>query len=101
MTLVPAAGVAMLLRPLALFLCAALWAQAPVRADEITVFAAASLKTALDGAGTQWQADTGHDVTLSYAATSALARQIEAGAPADLFIAASTDWMDVGFQRKK
>ncbi len=67
---------------------------APLAAAEVTVFAAASLKTALDQAAAEFTAATGVGVVLSYAATSALARQIEAGAPADLFIAASSDWMD-------
>jgi molybdate transport system substrate-binding protein len=67
---------------------------APVRANTVTVFAAASLKTALDQVAADWTATTGQTVVLSYAATSALARQIEAGAPADIFFAASEDWMD-------
>ncbi len=60
-------------------------------ADRITVFAAASLKTALDRIAADWE---GAEVVLSYAGSSALARQIEAGAPADIFISASPDWMD-------
>jgi molybdate transport system substrate-binding protein len=60
----------------------------------ITVFAAASLKTALDGLADEYQRATGVTVSLSYAASSALAKQIEAGAPAELFISADTDWMD-------
>ncbi|MFC7400384.1 molybdate ABC transporter substrate-binding protein [Chelatococcus sp. GCM10030263] len=60
----------------------------------VTVFAAASLKDALDAVGAQWQRDTGKRVVMSYAASSAIARQIEAGAPADLFISADLDWMD-------
>lgn len=64
------------------------------QAADITVFAAASLRGALDAAAADWQVQSGHQVTLSYAATPALARQIEAGAPADLLIAASADWMD-------
>lgn len=66
----------------------------PAQAGEVTVFAAASLKTALDDIATAWEGATGHEVTLSYAGTPQLAQQIEQGAPADLFIAASTDWMD-------
>lgn len=65
-----------------------------VRAAEVTVFAAASLKTALDEVAAGWQAATGHRAVLSYAASSTLARQIEAGAPADVYISANTDWMD-------
>lgn len=68
---------------------------APVHADDITVFAAASLKNALDRIGADYEAASGDKVLISYAGSSALAKQIEAGAPADVFISASTDWMDV------
>ncbi|MEW2915205.1 molybdate ABC transporter substrate-binding protein [Leisingera sp. JC11] len=61
----------------------------------ITVFAAASTKTALDEAAVTYLADTGHNVTLSYAGSPALARQIQLGAPADIFISANPGWMDV------
>ncbi|KIC33307.1 molybdenum ABC transporter substrate-binding protein [Leisingera sp. ANG-M7] len=61
----------------------------------ITVFAAASTKTALDEAAASYQAGTGRDVTLSYAGSPALARQIQLGAPADVFISANPGWMDV------
>lgn len=61
----------------------------------ITVFAAASTKTALDEAAAAYQAGTGRDVTLSYAGSPALARQIQLGAPADVFISANPGWMDV------
>lgn len=69
---------------------------APVRAEGAgpTVFAAASLKTALDLVGTAYTAKTGKKATTSYAASSALAKQIEQGAPADLFISADLAWMD-------
>jgi len=60
----------------------------------VTVFAAASLKNALDKIGADWTKETGVEVKVSYAASSALARQIEQGAPADLFISADLDWMD-------
>ncbi|MBP2550485.1 molybdate transport system substrate-binding protein [Neorhizobium galegae] len=63
-------------------------------AEKITVFAAASMKNALDAANAAYRADTGVEVTTSYAASSALAKQIEAGAPADVFISADLDWMD-------
>jgi molybdate transport system substrate-binding protein len=59
-----------------------------------TVFAAASLKTALDAVAEDWQHETGTDPVISYAATSALAKQIEQGAEADVFISADLDWMD-------
>lgn len=58
------------------------------------VFAAASLKNALDEIGAQWSQETGGTATMSYAASSALARQVESGAPADIFISADLDWMD-------
>ena len=63
-------------------------------AETATVFAAASLKNALDDAGKAFTAQSGVDVRASYAASSALARQIEAGAPADLFASADLEWMD-------
>ena len=63
-------------------------------AGDITVFAAASLKTALDRAAADWQAATGNSVTISYAGTPQLAQQIKNGAPADLFLSASEKWMD-------
>jgi molybdate transport system substrate-binding protein len=62
-------------------------------ADKIIVFAAASMKNALDNADAAYTAQSGKDVTVSYAASSALAKQIEGGAPADVFISADTDWM--------
>lgn len=70
---------------------------APIRAgaEEVLVFAAASLKNALDEIVPNFEQQTGHEVTVSYAASSVLARQIQLGAPADLFISANVDWMDV------
>lgn len=64
-----------------------------VWADRVLVFAAASLQTALDGIAADYTARTGQQVVVSYAGTSALARQIDRGAPADLFLSANTDWM--------
>jgi molybdate transport system substrate-binding protein len=63
-------------------------------AEEIVVFAAASLKNALDDVTVAWTAAGGEAVAVSYAGSSALARQIQQGAPADLFISANVDWMD-------
>ena len=63
-------------------------------ADRITVFAAASLKTVLNEVATDFTARSGHEVTLSVAGSAVLARQILAGAPADIFLSASPDWMD-------
>ena len=60
----------------------------------ITVFAAASLKESMDEAAAKFGQDTGQQVVVSYAASSALARQIEQGAPADVFVSADLDWMD-------
>ena len=63
--------------------------------DSVVVFAAASLKNALDEIAATWAKDTGKPVPrISYAASSALAKQLEQGAPADLFISADLDWMD-------
>ena len=59
-----------------------------------TVFAAASLRNALDDIGAAFTAASGTPVRFSYAASSAIARQIEQGAPADLIISADSDWMD-------
>jgi molybdate transport system substrate-binding protein len=71
-------------------------APAPTQAAEpsITVFAAASMKNALDDANKAFAKATGIKVVASYAATSALVKQIEAGAPADVFISADPKWMD-------
>ena len=63
-------------------------------AADITVFAAASLKNALDDAARTYESKTGDKVVISYAASSALAKQIEGGAPADIFFSADLDWMD-------
>src|SRR5436190_22408791 len=60
----------------------------------VIVFAAASLKNALDDINAQWQKETGKRAAISYAASSALAKQIAAAAPADIFISADTAWMD-------
>jgi molybdate transport system substrate-binding protein len=60
----------------------------------ITVFAAASLKNALDDINAAYTAKSGVKVAASYAASSALARQIEQGAPADIFVSADLEWMD-------
>jgi molybdate transport system substrate-binding protein len=64
-------------------------------AGEVTVFAAASLKTALDEIAASWQAETGSAVAISYAGSSQMAQQIEQGAPADIFISAAVNWMDI------
>lgn len=70
-------------------------AQEPVR-----VFAAASLKNALDSVSSAWSAQSGLPTAISYAGSSALAKQIEAGAPADVFVSADRDWMDYLTERQ-
>lgn len=75
-------------------LCALILGAASACADTVTVFAAASLGPALTEAAQVFEGATGHDVSLSLAGSSALARQIGAGAPADLFLSASSEWMD-------
>ncbi|OOY12729.1 molybdate ABC transporter substrate-binding protein [Thioclava marina] len=66
----------------------------PAHAGEVTIFAAASMKTALDQIAQNWQSETGDTAHISYAGSGALARQITAGAPADIFISANPGWMD-------
>ena len=73
---------------------ASLAAGTAAAADEVVVFAAASMTDAMDRVAALWQADTGHRAVVSYAGSSALARQIQQGAPADIFVSASTEWMD-------
>src|SRR6185369_15036338 len=75
-----------------------LWASA--QAANITVFAAASLKNALDDAAKKYEAKTGDKIVVSYAASSALAKQINDAAPADIFFSADLDWMDYLEQKK-
>jgi len=74
----------------------------PASAQEksIIVFAAASMKNALDDVDTAFTASTGIKVVASYAASSALMKQIEHGAPADVFVSADLKWMDYGAERR-
>lgn len=75
----------------------------PERADSpdgLLVFAAASLTDVLGEIGKEYETKTGKPVKFSFAASSALARQIEAGAPADLFVSADLEWMDYLAERK-
>jgi len=67
---------------------------APVNAADLTVFAAASLTDVMQDIGKSYEAQTKQKVVFSFAASSALAKQIEASAGADVFISADTDWMD-------
>ncbi len=66
----------------------------------LTVFAAASLQESLNAAGAAWTASTGAAARFSFGASSAMARQLEQGAPADLFLSADLEWMDWAAQRK-
>src|SRR6476660_7995215 len=66
----------------------------------LTVFAAASMKNALDDIDAAYTAKTGVKIVASYAASSALAKQIEQGAPVDIFASADTDWMDYAISKK-
>jgi molybdate transport system substrate-binding protein len=74
----------------------------PVLAQDksLTVFAAASIKNALDTIDAAYSAKTGVHIVASYAASSTLAKQIEQGAPADIFLSADTGWMDYAIARK-
>jgi molybdate transport system substrate-binding protein len=62
--------------------------------DKVIVFAAASLKNALDDVNAAWKTDTGKEASISYGASSSLAKQIEGGAPADIFVSADLTWMN-------
>ncbi|MGE3144317.1 MAG: molybdate ABC transporter substrate-binding protein [Pseudorhodoplanes sp.] len=73
---------------------------APAQDRSITVFAAASMKNALDDVNAAFTAKTGIKVVASYAASSALMKQIEQGAPADVYVSADLAWMDYGSQKK-
>jgi len=84
----------------AVAVCAGMILSGPsARADDLLVFAAASLKNALDDIDAQMAKEQGVKVVASYAASSALAKQIEQAAPADVFISADLDWMDYVAQR--
>jgi molybdate transport system substrate-binding protein len=93
------------LAALALALVMAGLAAAPLQAQKkaaspaeekrpIVVFAAASLKTALDEIAAAFKKDMGAELTINYASSAVLAKQIEQGAPADIFISADLQWMD-------
>ena len=77
----------------------ALWLNGAAFAANLTIFAAASLKEALDENVKAFNLKTAHQVRVSYAGSNALARQIENGAPADLFISADEEWMDYAAQK--
>ena len=78
-----------------LILLGGAWSTAASAQDaKLVIFAAASLKDALDEVNTAYQREKGQETATSYAASSTLAKQIEAAAPADVFISADLDWMD-------
>ena len=76
-----------------------MWLGGAAYATDLTIFAAASLKEALDENVKALTAKSGYQVRVSYAGSNALARQIENGAPADLFIPADEEWMDYAAQK--
>jgi molybdate transport system substrate-binding protein len=88
------------LRAAGILVLGALFLAGAAAAETVTVFAAASLKDALDENAKAHQARTSDRIVVSYAASPALAKQIESGAPADLFISADLDWMDYLEQRR-
>lgn len=75
-------------------------AAAQARAEDVMVFAAASLTNALNEIGESFAARTGHRMVASYAASSALAKQVEQGAPGQVFASADLKWMDYLADRK-
>src|SRR3954454_3682946 len=91
-----------LARPLVALLILLGTAVAPAAADDrsLIVFAAASMKNALDEIDAAFTARSGIKVAPSYAASSMLAKQIEQGAPADIFVSADTDWMEYATAKK-
>lgn len=91
---------ARLLTALALLLAASMPAAVQAQARPPVVLAAASLQEALSAAAQRWAAKGHPKPVLSFAASSALARQVEAGAPADLFVSADESWMDYLAQRR-
>ena len=80
--------------------CAISIASPAAVAANVTVFAAASLKESMDAQARRFEAATGNKVIVSYGASNALAKQIEAGAPADVYISADLQWMDYLDQRR-
>ena len=84
----------LLVVPLSLLLLGLGSIAAPAWSEDITVFAAASLTNAIETAAQQYEEKTGTHVRLSLASSSTLARQIAAGAPADIYISANEKWMD-------
>ena len=83
-----------LLAPLLVIWLGTTWGTAAAQDAKLVVFAAASLKDALDEVNAAYRREKGQETTTSYAASPTLAKQIEAAAPADIFISADLDWMD-------
>src|SRR5215217_3095597 len=90
------------MRVFVVFALSCLFVAVPAAAQDksITVFAAASMKNALDDVNAAFSKAAGVKVVASYAASSALARQIEQGAPADIFVSADVDWMNYSAAKK-
>src|SRR5438046_8859905 len=81
-------------------LLGATYSPAAAQDKSLTIFAAASMKNALDEIDAAYTAKSGVKITVSYAASPALAKQIEQGAPADVSISADTDWIDYATANK-
>jgi molybdate transport system substrate-binding protein len=81
-------------------LCGLAFPPAGAQEKSLTVFAAASMKNALDAVDAAYTARAGVKIAVSYAASSVLAKQIDQGAPADIFVSADTDWMDYVTKQK-
>ena len=79
---------------------AAIPSPAAAQDKSLTIFAAASMKNALDEIDAAYTAKTGVKIVVSYGPSSGLAKQLEQGAPADVFISADTDWMDYAAGKK-
>lgn len=88
------------IRRILLSLALVLGFAAQATAEPVNVFAAASLKNALDAVSEAWKAEAGKETKNTYAASSALAKQIEQAAPADVFISADLAWMDYVAEKK-
>ena len=82
-----------------LILVGSIHSPAQAQDKSLTVFAAASMKNVLDAVDTAYTAKTNVKISASYAASSALAKQLEQGAPADIFVSADTAWMDYSIKK--
>lgn len=79
------------------FIC--LFSSAAFARDDVLVFAASSMTTALNQIVSEYEKQTGENVVVSYASSSALARQLAYGAPADIYISANGKWMDYAVEQ--